>query len=463
MTRRLVLALGILLVLVPLVLRVEVTGDVLRLLPDDAELADALQVARRFSGGDIVLLDVDGRGVDHATLQTLVRQLRAELEALPHVVGVHSGISLQEAVEIQRRLAPHAPAFLPTEFLSQRTSEAGVRAVLSQQLARLSGPSGSLVEQQLLRDPLALEQAALRQLAAGAPGTAAVGGMLELEPSRPLVLAYLDRSPALVGPDDPVVASLDALAARQPLPVRWFGGHRMAADTADTVRSDVQRAAGVGLAGLVLVLFAGFRTLRPLVGALVPLAYTALFLAAGAGLVSPLHGIQLGFVGVILGLAVDYWVHLYVAAARLDPGLGAAERLRAARKALVEIRSPLLVSSGSTVLVFLLLTLSSAPIVRDLGITGAVALVGALLGTVLLGPPAYALVGRPSRVQDSGARWPRIAMGVLAVVVGLAIVAPQATFNGDPAALLATSERATAIDAYFAHHGLTGPRGAPRA
>lgn len=460
MSRGLLAALIALVALLPLMLRADLHSDVLSLLPEDAELRQAVEVLEWFDGGDMLLIEVDGREVEESELFAVVGSLTEELESLPHVREVHAGMDLEQAGQIRERLAPHAAAFVPAKVLAERTSEQGIRAALMLQLSRLSGPGAGLVKHTLSRDPLNLEEAALRSLAEGAPGVRSLGGMLQIEPGKALLFAQLDRSPAAVGPDDPVVLGIEGVLEAQGLPVSWFGGHRMAHDTARAVRTDVERATGVGLVALALVLLVGFRTARPLVGALGPLAVTVAFLIAGVGLVSPVHGIQLGFVSVIAGLAVDYWIHLYVVASGLDPDTGFAGRREAAMRALAEIRVPLLLSNGSTVLVFAVLSRSEVPIVRDLGTTGAVALLGALVGTMGVGPLAYAVVGRArSAVNAPAAVRPLAAGVVLLTAASLAALAPGARFNGDPTALLATSTEAAELDAYYAKHGLTGYRG----
>lgn len=458
MSRRPALALLLALLALPLAFLARPTGDALALLPPDAELSRAVELLDDFDSGSVLLFDVDGRDTSPEALHAAVDALTRELTALPSVTQVRGGLSLDEALPLRERIAPYAAAYLSDEQLAELTSEAGMQAALQEQLARLMGPAGALVEASLLRDPLSLEERALRQLQAGQPDLQADDGLLLLAPGRALVLAELASNPSEVSPDDPLVDEVSALVAAAELPITWFGGHRVAHTTARAVKAEVHRAALLGLAGLFLVLVLGFRSPRPLLGALGPLTLTGLFLLAGMGLVSPVHGIVLGFVGLLGGLAVDYWVHLYLRAAQA-PAASRAERLAAANTALAHLRRPLWLSGASTVAVLALLATSSSPLVHQLGLIGALALTGALLGTELLGPHLYAWLGRPHPTDDAPlAARPRTALGLLLTAAALALVARGVSFDADPSHLLSTPDKLVQAEAHFAQFGLGGPQ-----
>jgi len=462
-SRRLLLALLLAVPLLLLARRARVTSDVIALLPPDAGSAEAVRVVRRFGTADALLFEVDGTGSDAATLDATARELAKDLAALPEVERVQGGTTLEQANAVRKVVDPHAAALIPAPLLAKRTSPAGVRQALSAWLAELAGPAGSVAAHRLPTDPLRLEELALDQLAKGVPGKVQhrLGPLRSPDGQRALVIATTSLDPTDVAPGDPFVKHLDAIAARQALPVAWFSGRRLGAATADAVRHDVRRAVGIGAVALVLVLLVGFRRVAPLLGAAVPLGFAALAAIAAAGALSPLHGLLVAFVSTLAGLGVDYWIHLYLAASATHAADPEAGRAAAAARALAEIRAPLALSAGTTALAFAVLVLSDVPMVRDLGALGFAATAGAWLGTVLLGPLAFALVG-PGRAlgERPTTPWPRAAAVVLLGTVALGLCGLGGHVDTDPSHLIATPPAVHRLQEHFEQvWGLTAPRG----
>ncbi|MCP4809573.1 MAG: MMPL family transporter [Proteobacteria bacterium] len=413
----------------------ELTNDLGRLLPKDGDLPAALEAIERFQVADTLLIEVDGTGVERAELlaatDTLGESLRQH-EALGEVryrVEVDDGIALQKAVE------PHAIALIPAEQLEERLSPDGLRAALSSQMARLYGPGGSMFEARIVADPIDLSGLALAHIRSKTgPFAMKVesGHFLDRAGERAIILVE-PTVPALgMGPEHPLIVDLTAALDDCALPARYLGGHRMASDAATLIQEDVQLATKLGAVLLVMLFLIGFRSFRPIGGALTVSLAAAAAASATAAMLSPIHGVSLGFAAALLGLAVDYWVHLYVAASA-RPATTFAERLVAAREALAEIKTALLLGAGSTAGACAVLLLSRYPVVQDLGAMGIAAASGALAGTFLLGPVVYAALGSKPLPHLPNTLIPRGlgALVIVATVAGLAL-ATGSTFNGDP-------------------------------
>ncbi len=447
---RLVLAACVLLVLCVVASRLRFTDDLASLLPADGPLPRALEHLERFEVADTIMVEVDGTGAERSELLAAVDALGERLDADPAIQRVRWRVRAADGVALQQAAAPHAVALVPPELLADRVSPAGIRAALRGQLLRLAGPGGGLFEARFREDPLDLGGLALQQLR-GVESPFAVqvvaSHFLDSSGERAVLLVEPVAGTMEMGPDAPLIQQLEEHLASCALPARYLGGHRIAAESARSVRDDVQRAAVLGLVAMLGLFLLGFRSLRPVVGAAVPIAVAvAATLAAGA-IIGPLHGISLGFAAALLGLAVDYWIHLYVAAQSRNPEPGFAPRLEAASAALSEIGPALVMGAASTAGAFVVLLCSRYPVVQGLGAMGLAAAMGALAGTWLLGPLVYAALGGrrlPGLRLSAAPVWLRVAL-VLAVLMGIVLVG-RSSFDGDPRNLLPPSDETQALE-----------------
>jgi predicted exporter len=191
----------------------------------------------------------------------------------------------------------------------------------------------------------------------------------------------------------------------------------------DAVRSDAQWVSAIAVAGVALLLLVVLRRPRALVYTTLPVATGVL--AATAAVVTAfgsIHGITLGFGGMLLGVTVDYPLHL----------LGHARRVTL-RQAIRAVRGRLLIGAGSTALGLLAMALAGITGLQQVALFAATGIAAALATTLWLLP---ALPWRP----DGGAwsvgsrgRSPRwLAAGFIAAcLAGGAWALTQLQLDGD--------------------------------
>ena len=220
------------------------------------------------------------------------------------------------------------------------------------------------------------------------------------------------------------------------------GVNRISVATERSVRSDIFFVSTVSIicvCGLFLLVYGSFRQLG--IVAMVPAAGFLSALAIALSLPDTLHGITLAFGFVLLGVTIDYPIHLLNHHAYRSAQHSVNETVRRLQPSLVW-------SAATTTLAFLSLALSEFPGLREMGIFAAIG-VPVALGFTLYAVPAFLPVAiTPSVAQKVLARtFVRIveglearwglgvgAGGVLCMVLVLGL--PQLRWADDPSDLM---------------------------
>lgn len=421
--------------------RVQVAARLDTLLPADGPVAEALELTRGFSDANAILIEIDGVGAEPAALFAAADAVEAALRDDPLFSGVQGRFDPADGERMRRAALPHAVGLIPESRLAERISEPGLRRLLRSWLARLSGPGGALAERALASDPLELGLLALDGLRAGAtPWRVRTdkGRLLDASGTRALLIAQ-PQADAFAGASAEVPPAVRRALAASPLPADWLGGHRHAAASEARIRGDVDRAALAGLGMVLIALVAVFRGLRPVVGAAIFTLFPVLGALAGAAAVSPVHPVAFAWLGALAGVAMDYHLHLQLAAGAHGP-----------EAAWPRTRSSLGLALASSLVAFLALWPSSTPAVVSLGAMGVGALLAAAAAAPLLGPAFHLRFGPMQATLPSASlgRWG--AVGVWGALGLAALAAPFARFEGDPRALIGAPPELAALEQRFA-------------
>lgn len=433
--------------------RVRVTTDLLEALPQDGALGEATADAARFALLDTVIVDVDGSARPEA-LGAAVDTLGARLATHPDLWDTRYRVDLADGAALRAAALPHLVALLPAETLRARTSPDGIAATLAAAQARLASPAGALVARMLPQDPLDLATAftqAAQALAVGSGVRLVDGHLLDETGRHALILLRVHGGSFGVTRESPLFTTLEAEVAAAPLPARWLGAPRFAAEARATIERETRVAVTAGIVLVSAVFLVFFRSVRPLLGSLPALLVGTVFAGAAAAARSPIHGIALAFGGALAGLGVDYWIHLYLHGIRDGVPATWTERLARARAALRHLMGAYRISVAATVTSFAALATSSYPAVADLGWIGMGCSLGAFLGVGLGGPWLFAALARPGdQVPELGrlaAPSPAGAAVVGLVTLGLSAAAVGVDFDGDPRAMDARTAETAALQA----------------
>lgn len=420
--------------------RVSLTTDLSAALPEEGGVAAAFADARRFSLLDTLLFDVDGGDGPPEALAAAVDAVGAALRDSGHFASVRWRYGLEDGLALRAAAGPSLAALTDPEELAARLSPEGMARALAVAQARLLGPAGAMTARTLPGDPLDLGGTFTTDLArVGVTAGASLREGLVVSPDgRHALIVARAHEPALgTTRESPLFVDVSRIVAEAPLPVTWVGPHRFAAEAAEQIHVEVKRAVTADLVLMVAVFLVAFRSVRPLAGTVPALLLAAVGAGAVAGLRSPMHALALAFGGAFAGLAVDYWIHLYLTAIRDGVPADFRGRLARGEAALRELLPAYGLSIGATLTAFVMLATSSYRAVADLGWIGVGTATGALCSVVLAGPLAFAALARPG---DRVPRLPlpdprRVALPLFLGFLALAVVALDVRFEGDPRAM----------------------------
>jgi predicted exporter len=319
-----------------------------------------------------------------------------------------SGGTTQERVEVSNRLAetlagsdrfrfvangrlrpPGAelPALFEKRYLLNPAVDAAdftpdaLRAALEEALAALGTASGLATQQLLPADPTGR----LRQVTdfwSSRSQSARPGGIwLSKDGATALIMAETAGPAFDLGDQertlDFIASAFDGLRGELPLSLDVTGPSVFATTTSRVIRREMQSLTLSSAVLVILLLTVTFRSLSLVCVLLLPLGFGVCMGALAVQvLFGELHGITLAFGGTLIGVAVDYPIHL---ASHNSLGVGAKAALR---KIWATLRLGLL----TTVVGFLPITLSSFPGLSQLGTFAIAGLATAALTTRVLLP-----------------------------------------------------------------------------
>lgn len=336
--------------------------------------ADAASIFGAERAGANLLDTVEGRSLtiaivsqDRAARGAVARRVADALGPDPAIDWLSAGPVAPEAGMLdwlwqhRFRLAPPASEDLSPEAMAARLTEAQ---------AALTRAEGMVIAPYLLRDPTGSFARVLERMLSPRQALAHRDGIWQAQDdSAALIFATLADRPYDVSATGDLTARIRALAAQEGLRAFVIGPRAVAAD----ISRQTERAAiwASGLAGALLLAWLCVVLRRPwaVLACLLPLAIgfgaAALTVQLFFGSV---HVLALGFGGALMGLAIDYPLHLL------------SHPSQAQRRA----RHLVLLGAGTTAIAFLSLSGAGLPAFAEIGVFVATGLLSAALITRLL-------------------------------------------------------------------------------
>ncbi|MBN2644654.1 MAG: MMPL family transporter [Desulfuromonadaceae bacterium] len=367
-------------------------------------------------GSSAVITQQDG------LLDEVSERLRDALQPLfPQVLN---GPAFNLNGQTQRQLLQALPLLATAEdlariegLLTPETVHARLVAIRQQ----LQGPAGWWSKEELRRDPLGLWQLTATHLAELNPTRGQINRRLQFVSRDGQHRLLLIDSGVAVGDLDGarrLMVTLDGVIRElvpDGLKATILSGHCYSLANSQAVQQDVRRVFGVASVLIMLIFVLMLRHWRALYVFLLPASVLGLATAHVALWFPQVSGITVGFGAVLLGITVDYGLHVYFA---LREQRTVSER----QQSLERLVTPLSAGALTTMVAFSVLLWSSLPGQRQLAVLAMTAVVLALLLALVVMPQ---LVGQPPRrtAQPLGrgatSRPSRLRLGLWCLLLGV--------------------------------------------
>jgi uncharacterized protein len=360
------------------------------LLPQEPELLQSLSILEdsKLSGQVIIHVQADDSGFPHEGFVEAMDQLVADLSS-PLITQVTTPVSTLPTPEDIRELSVFAPQMLGAEtyeWLEQRLSSEGIQETLSAIRRTMMSPHSIPLGNWFRRDPFGARASALQPLEVLGRSS---GFRVSIKNDH---FFSEDGQSAMVIIETPVPATdhansvrlmehIQACLARLPdgLHGSVVAAHRHTLSNQHLIRRDIAWVSTLATLFFSVLFLVHYRDARsaaifavPLVGLLMALAVTGM---AGARIVA----VVMGMCSVLVGIAIDYAIHVYVA-------LTHPETDRTRDEAVRSIHRSLWLSALTTLIPILTLILSSIPGYRQLGILAGASILFSLLLAVRIMP-----------------------------------------------------------------------------
>ena len=452
------LAFGGLLVLILasyVALNFRVTTDISHFLPDAADDEIAI-LSREIAGSELsrtMILAIEAP--DLATALAASRDFEQTLLKDPRVASSISFLEGGPSEGLDRALyelyEPRRLSFLgvDVEAARVRLTDEGLRASARALRRELAGPMSVLAARVAARDPFMTIPSLFQRLERSRGSElGVVDGRFIAADERTAILFLGTHASAMdARAQTPLLAAIqDAFddvknRADGKLRLDQSGLNRFATWAATAIEGDIKRVSIVSsivLSGLLLLLF---RSLRFAGLAAIPVGFGVLAGCAAVLVVfGRLHGITLAFGASLIGVSIDYVVHLYCHHAIVRPAGGAVASLRT-------IMRPLVTGAATTTVGFAALLASPLVGLREVACFSVVGILAAFLATILFLPPLIPGESKDVRAREilvarvgRGFDWLMskrfgFSLAPVVAIIFVAVVLPGAEWNSDLASL----------------------------
>ena len=421
-----------------LVQRVNYKEDISDFLPFDSRDQDAMRIYQAISGADniLVLIGTEDSTQDAADkIIEAVDALKGKLDTT-ELFGatIMAQVNMEQMTSISDFVYRNIPYFLTQDDYKAIRQKLSSNDYVHSQLVRdkqiLLLPSGGLLSDNIGKDPLNIFTPIVQKLS---PHTSGFdyelnnGYIFTPDMQRALLLinspygsSETEHNQQLVDKLRTVANSVEAQC--HGITISLTGGPAIAVGNAKQIKTDSIVSVSIAVVLILVLLAAAFRSVRNIALIVVSIAWGWLFALGGLSLVhNTMSVIVIGISSVIIGIAVNYPLHLIAHLAQV----------RDTRKALKEILMPLIIGNVTTIGAFLTLVPLKSVALRDLGLFAALLLMGTIL---------FVLVFLPHLVAHNNAVCPHTSLRLgnvkfgnktwlVVVVVVLTIVLAFFSFN----------------------------------
>ncbi|MEM7409383.1 MAG: MMPL family transporter [Myxococcota bacterium] len=389
------------------VTHLELSTDVTHFLPSESE-AEIAVLASRLSDSELtrtMILTLRGPEIDDAV--AAARGLAERLEGHPEIARLQGELEPERMEEVYQLYFPRRLLFLssqPETDVPALFEDAALRERARQLKATLALPSSTLQTRLIPADPIGGFERVLQRLGAQRPPLESHDGhFVTRERDHAVLFLTTHHSAFDSAPQARLLAAIDAAFAavaadaQGPIVLEASGANRFAVAAERSIRRDVNWIAAASFLGVALVFFAFLRSGHFFLLAVFP-AVTGILVAAVAlrATTGRLDGVTMAFGASLIGVAIDYSIHV-LDHYRLHPD-------ETGRAIVRRLWPSLAVGALTTMASFAGLSLTSFPGFREIGIFATLGVGSALLVTLFVLPAFLSNDGSPRPVPALASR-----------------------------------------------------------
>ena len=278
------------------------------------------------------------------------------------------------------------PIFLTEEdysTLESNLNQENIEASIDNVYNLLTSPSGMIVGDVVMQDPINIGTPLLKEFEAFAPDMAYEiyeGRLFTADLSTMLIFIQPANGMGDTGMNDDLVSALEhaeECAEHDGVTVDVIGGPIVAVYNARQIKLDSAITGAIALVVILLVIFLSFKNKRSIPLIVVPPIFGALFALACVWLVQgEISTIAIGAGTVVLGIALSYSIHIV---SHLNSSASPKEILK-------ELTTPLTIGCFTTIGAFAALIFTSSPLLQDMGLFSVFTLIGTTLFSLVFLP-----------------------------------------------------------------------------
>lgn len=364
-----------------LVFRLQISFDISAFFPQETEIAHEILLEQFRNGPGSRILVVGLNGADREQLTDLSDQMRSELSESLLFSNVVNG-ELSDDVD-----APPEP--VASYYLLMRDVEytkAALQTAIDARLQDLALGGGTAMLTLFARDPFLVTLDILDRLA-----PASMTGEMWFAKDGSAVLLIETRATAvdIAGQAEAVSKVKEVFASLvddSQIALEITGAGAFGVELQETIRAEAQKRSALASIALILVLFLFYRSPRYVLLASLPIGMGFLLgLTAVSLMFDSVHGITLAFGFTLMGVAIDYPLHLF---SHAESGAGSA--------AIGRIWPTMRLGALSTAVAYIALAFSGSDGLAQLGVFTAVGIVVAVLVTRIWLPQLLGKLASPA-------------------------------------------------------------------
>ncbi len=374
--------------------RISFEEDITRIIPKNERTSETAKVLKqlRFTDKISVIIEKKQKGTVDDMVATAEAFLDTVFIAKPYIKNIQGKVDEAFLEQSFRFVYENLPLFLEADdynLIENKIQTDSIRAALQQNFETMVSPSGMVMKDFIMKDPLGLSFIALRKMQKmhASRDFKLYDGFLITNDSTKLLLFI---NPVLAGSE----TENNALFVKQLYGIQkqlnekyqdkthvdYFGSALIAVANADRIKTDIITTVLISMGALMVILMLFYRRIFiPLIIFIPSLFGAVTALALLYFLKDSISAISISIGAILLGITIDYALHILT---HYKSNADVTVLYK-------EITKPLLMSSSTTAVAFMCLFFVHSEALIDLGVFASITIMVSAFFSLLLVPHLY--------------------------------------------------------------------------